>query len=397
MKFIYRFKATTARKRTVSALIASESRDYTYRHIQQMGFTQPEVQLDPIETLKEWFGATINPRELSRFYTTLGERLKNGGDLLQLLEDAPDYLLDGRLKSAVAIFAAGIEEGRPPGDAMRAAGFERRETMVIAALSQAAQLPQAFIDLGREVGDRYRLAQQLKSVFRSFTMMLGVAYAFLLLLVTFIAPRMMHFIQNFASLGVELPGFAQAFYAFVAWCQAHPLPAAVLYLSAPVALVYAVRSRLAAQLVDEIRPVRRLNDTLENAALWGAFGVMYAVGIPPEDIFDTLASTVKREGTRVALLRAAKATRAGREMASVVEGVGFAPRVVANFRSAAKSGELAKGLAQFARDLKSDAELMTQRLKENAEFTAQAMMGALVIGMFMVTIYPIFVPLANQI
>ncbi len=142
------------------------------------------------------------------------------------------------------------------------------------------------------------------------------------------------------------------------------------------------------ELVTRIKPVQRLTETLEHASLWATYGVMYAAGIAPEDIFRTLAPTVRREATQIALLRAAKATSAGTDLASAVAHAGFSTRVVANFRSATRSGELAKGLQQFTRHLKSDAKLMTARLQQNANLVSLALTTGLVFVMFMLTYYP---------
>ncbi|TAL56919.1 type II secretion system F family protein [Pandoraea sp.] len=388
MKCIYRFTAMTARQRKVSALIASESLDYAYYAIRQMGFSQPTAHLDVVETVKEAFGAKIDARELARFYATLGERLANGGELLAQLEDASDYLLDGRLKSAVAIFAAGIEEGRPPGAAMRAAGFEARDAMVVGARAQAAQLPQALLDLGQEVEDRHELALQMRSVFRGVKITLGLMYAFIPVEIGFVAPSMTRLFSASLGLGQRMPAYARAFCGFAAWCNAHALLSLAGYVALPLGLMALARRPFLRELVTRIKPVQRLTETLEHASLWATYGVMYAAGIAPEDIFRTLAPTVRREATQIALLRAAKATSAGTDLASAVAHAGFSTRVVANFRSATRSGELAKGLQQFTRHLKSDAKLMTARLQQNANLVSLALTTGLVFVMFMLTYYP---------
>lgn len=388
MKFIYRFTATTARQRKVSALIASESLDYAYYAIRQMGFSQPSVQLDPVETVKELVGAKIDSRELARFYTTLGERLANGGGLLEQLEDASDYLLDGRLKSAVAIFAAGVEEGRPPGAAMRAAGFDARDAMVVGARAQAGHLPDALLDLGREVEDRHELGAQIKSVFRGVKITLGLMYAFVPAEIGFVAPSMTRLFSATLGLGQQMPGYAQTFYRFAAWCNAHATVAITAYVALPLILFALAKRPWVMALVQRIKPVQRLTETLEHASLWATYAVMYSAGIAPEDIFSTLAPTVRREATQIALLRAAKATSAGTDLATAVANAGFSTRVVANFRSATRSGEPAKGLQQFTKHLKSDAKLMTQRLQQNANLASLGLTTGLVFVMFMLTYYP---------
>jgi type II secretory pathway component PulF len=280
---------------------------------------------------------------------------------------------------------------------MRAAGFDRREAMVVGAMSQGGKIGQALIDLGQEVNDRHRLTQSVKAVLRTPKMLLLGIYLFMPVLVSVIAPRIMQFFSNLGGASLKIPLSVQLFYDFVTLCLTYPLPAIAAYLALPVGSVLTTRSQTFQRLINAVKPVRELNLAIEHTGLWSAYAMMFSAGIPPANICETLSQTVKRESTAQALLRMAKHSRAGDDDANAVAAAGFPERAVANFRSAAKSGSLAKGLAQFTRDLKDDAQWMTQRLSENVQLLCYVLMGMLVIALFMVTIYPISVPLIESL
>lgn len=381
--------------RRVSALVKASSRIAAGSKIRRMGLTKPRIQLALGATLQDGAGLLPAPkdfdlREKSRLFDTLGRRLKRGGGIIQALESAVDYLSDGRLKSAVALTNAQINLGHDVGEAMRVAGFNVRDCMVIKALGESGAMHKAFTDLAADAKTRLARARSLESALRMPAIMLVALYLLIPAFLLGLAPRIAVFFSRLDT-KFRLPESVTAIYDFSAWAVKNTSAYTVLWIALGVATVMLIKSSIWSTLAMRIDFVRNLVEKREHAALWSAYSVMYASGIPPMDALDVLSDTATLPTTRQALTRMAKRIRGGSTEISAIAASGLPEFVLSGYKAAAESGSTSEGLAIFASMLDEDAQIMTERAKAILEISSLVLMATIVL----VTGYIVYFPIAG--
>jgi len=398
MTLTYRFRAETlGTKRAVSGLIVADDADGAHHALKKIGLVRPDLTFHPAETLNSWLGAGVDQRELARFYRTVGVRLKNGGNPVDATAEAVDYLEDERLKTAVSIFSAQMAEGYKPHEAMKSAGFEARECMVVRAFAEGGNMAEAFTDLSIEIADRHRLTRSIQSMLRMpKIMMIAVWFAGLPGVFLGLAPTMIAFFGNNRST-IKLPESIEAFYSFVGWTQEHSLIALAIYLGVPAALWWIVRTAWFKTQLERFRDIRALSVKNDHAMLWNAYAVLYRAGIPPAEICETLAKAAARQDTRDSLLIMCRRIESGADEISAIESAQFPRFAVAYYKAAKKSGSLSDGLIRSVADLKEDVLLLTANLKDVASILSHAALGIIALPLFYIVLYPAIAPVLSNL
>jgi type II secretory pathway component PulF len=389
----YAFTAKTRHGKPVSGVIDAESTDLAYHRIKKIGFVSPEVHLHLLETLKSWLGIDIDRRELARFYATVGQRMKNEGSLVSALDGAQDYVMDERLKSAIAMMRAAVSEGNKPHEAMAAAGFDLREAMVVRALAEGGDMAQAFKDLAKDIKDSHELTSRISATFRMFRFTLIGVWLFIPFLFLSLAPKMLKFFKTAGKANIKIPSSVQVFYDFVVWTQQEPLLALMLYLAVPFSVIWFLRSKTARRLTDHIKMVRDLSVRSEHARVWSGYALMYRAGIPPAEICETLAKTTKRDETCQGLLKFAKRLKGGEADTAAIAATDFPRFAISGYTAAKHSNALEEGLLMFADTLKEDVAMITQRLADLGEIGSKLLLAVVVFFVFYVVLYPMLGPI----
>ena len=394
---MYKFTARTTGKETVSGLIAGRSLNLAHHRIKKIGLTHINLTLDPLESINELFGARANQRQLSMFYRVVGQRLQNGeGRLQSALEQAQTFLVDGRLKSMVAIFHAALEEGQDLNTAMLQGGFEAREAMVVKALSEGAERGQAFISLADEVESRELLRRRFGSMMRMPKFVGGFAYALIPGYVYFISPKTAHFLQQMGN-QITISSSITSFYSALGTLVAHPGAFTIGYVALPAAFIYLVRSNWFRLQVERIPTLRDISEKRDHIVLWHSFALMYRGGIPQAEAMRTLSNTVNRADTRRSLVISAKRLASGADEVTAISTVGFPAWSVAGFRGAKLSGDLSEGLLRFSKTLREDLTFALDNLAHYVDIGAVILMGLIVLLLFMVTVYPMTAPILSNL
>lgn len=398
MKLTFSFRAETAQhRRQVSGLITADDAQVATFDLKKIGLTRADVTFNPIETLATWLGAQPDQRELARFYRTLGDRLKNGGNPVDAVAGGLEYLDDDRLKTQVAIFAAQLAEGHKPADAMRLARFDARECMVVGAYATAGNYAEAFANLSLEIADRYRLMRSIKGMLRMPQIMatlvwfVGLPGVFLGL-----APSMMKFFKQ-AGNTLKIPDSIQAFYAFVGWTQENPWPALALYLGIPTAIWWGIKTPWFKAQLERIKVIHQLSVRNDHAMLWGAYAVLYRAGINPAEICPMLAKTAARDDTRESLVVMGRRLKGGDDEVSAVDIAKFPKFVLDQYRAAKSSGSLADGLQRFVSDLKDDVEVLTKKLSDITDLGSKVGLALLALALAYVVLYPAIGPALSNL
>lgn len=389
-------------KRKIEGTIQAPSAIYAIARVKRMGFVRPQVQLNIELTVLSGFGwivaADFDLRDKARLYETIGRRLQRDGSLITALESSLDYLQDGRLKGAVAIMVAQINDGgQQIHEAMQAAGFTVRDAMVVRALSQSGSAFQAFTDLAAEAKARHHRNTALDSAMRMPILMLIGVYLALPAFFLGLGPRIAQFFKRLGAQNANIPDGVKAIYALVDWVNANLSAATVLYAAIGLAGFVLWNSSFWTHVAMRIKAFRELALKAEHASIWSVFSLMYAAGIPAEDICNVLRPTSRLPATSEALRRMSKRLAAGGTDREAIQSAGFPKFVVSGYRSAHESGSLSEGLKSFTSMLNEDIELLTAQTKGWLQLLSLLIMAATVLGVFYIVYYPIAGPILNSL
>lgn len=388
-------------KRKIQGMVQARSEGYALGRVKRMGFKRPQVRVNAMQTLSSGFGWIVHSdfdlRDKARLYETLGKRLHRDGSLLAALESAQEYLQDGRLKGAVAILAAQVNDGQPLHAAMQTAGFSLRDSMVVRALSESGNAHQAFTDLAAEARTRYQRDTALSSALRMPILMMLVLYLALPAFFLGLGPKIIKFFKRLGTQNTNIPDSIKIIYGLVDWVNANVQIAALIYIAMGLGAIALWKSSIWSTLALKIKAFRDLSLKSEHASIWSVYGLMYAAGIPGQDICTVLKPATQLRSTSEALARMSKRLAAGSDDRDAVQSAGFPKFVVAGYRAARDSGSLSDGLKSFSAMLNEDIELLTAQTKAWLQLMSLVIMAFAVLGIFYVVYYPIAGPVLNSL
>jgi len=388
-------------KRKIQGMVQASSPVYALARVKRMGFKRPQVRVNVSQTLSSGFGFIVQSdfdlRDKARLYETLGKRLQREGSIITALESAQEYLQDGRLKGAVAIVAAQVNDGQPLHAAMQTAGFTPRDAMVVRALSEAGNAHQAFTDLAAEARTRYQRDTALSSALRMPILMLLALYLALPAFFLGLGPRIMQFFKRLGTQSTNIPDAIKSIYATVDWVNLNVQLALLVYVAIGLGAIALWKSPLWSRLALKIKAFRDLALKTEHASLWSVYGLMYAAGIPGQDICTVLRPAAQMQQTSEALLRMSKRLAAGSDDRDALQSAGFPSFVVSGYRAARDSGSLADGLKSFTSMLNEDIEMLTTQTKAWLQLVSIFLMSGAVMGVFYVVYYPVAGTVLNSL
>ncbi len=388
-------------KRKIQGMVQASSEVYALARVKRMGFKRPQVRVNAMQTLSSGFGWIVRSdfdlRDKARLYETLGKRLQRDGSLLAALESAQEYLQDGRLKGAVAILAAQVNDGQPLHASMQTAGFSLRDSMVVRALSESGNAYQAFTDLAAEARTRYQRDTALSSALRMPILMMIGLYLALPAFFLGLGPKIIKFFKRLGTQNTNIPDSIKTIYGLVDWVNGNVQIAALIYIALGLGAIALWKSSIWSTLALKIKAFRDLSLKSEHAAIWSVYGLMYAAGIPGQDICTVLKPATQLKSTAEALARMSKRLAAGSDDRDAVQSAGFPKFVVAGYRAARDSGSLSDGLKSFTAMLNEDIELLTAQTKAWLQLMSLVIMAFAVLGIFYVVYYPIAGPVLNSL
>jgi len=365
----YKYIARSERGQQIEGYIEAADLTAAYARLKRAGLKPTRVKFDFGHTLHLLKGGEFEPAQLARLYTTLGRRIKNGKSLVEGLTSAAEYLTDPRLKQAALTMAQAIQDGQNEYQAMTAAGFPKRDAMVIRSTSGAGKTGDTFLNLAQELTRTSSLRRSVKQVFFLPTAMAVFMYGFFFFSLWKIAPATTKFLKQ-TNLKIKLNAFNQAYFDFADWFHAHMTLGIVAYAAFPVLLILFMRSRAFIALIDRLPSVRMLSLKSDHATLWNSFSLLYDAAIPVRDACKILADAASREDSQRSFLRLAKRIDAGLPIEEAIQGCQFPQFVVAGVRSAASGGDLSAGLQDLVRNLEEDVTTATEVLKEKVKLAS---------------------------
>ena len=366
MNYGYHYSARSDRGKRVEGYLEAGSAAAATSRLRKTGLTGVRVRFDLSETIRRFRGVEFDGAQLARLYATLGRRLKNGKPMVEGLESAAEYLTDARLQQAVLAMRQLILDGASEHQAMLAAGFPRRDAMIIRSTSEAGRTGETFISLAAERQRVASLRRSVKQVFFLPTAMMIFIYLFFLFSIWKIAPATMSFLKQ-TNLKIKMNAFNTAYFNFAETFHQHQVLGITLYLALPLGIYLIARSAGLRSLFDRLPSLRDLSIRSDHAALWNSFGLLYDAAIPLREACLILADAAAREDSRLGFQRLSRKIDAGLPVEEAIQGCGFPTYVVAGVRAAASGGDLTAGVADFVRNLEEDVMTATEMLKEKVK------------------------------
>lgn len=396
MELAYKYLAKTSRGQSISGVIYAPNKPLAFSRLKKGGFLPLKVDLAPGATLNGWIAPDFNKQELSRLYATVGRRLKNGKSIVDGLEAASEYLQDSRLRQAVMMMRQSILDGQSEYQAMLAAGFPRRDALVIRSTSETGKTGESFVALGDEIARVEALRKSVASTFRLPAVMGVFMVLFIWAALMFIAPGTLNFLKQ-TGLRINFSPMIAAYFDLVALFHKQAIVSSVVYFSGFGALVYYLRSESFKKLLDNFKTLRTLSIKSDHVTLWNSFSLLYDAAVPAREAASIVGESAKRPDSKAAFLKLGRMVESGRSIEDAVGSAGFPQFVVSGVKSAASGGDLVAGLTDMVRNLEEDVRVLTSVLQENAKIISVLAMGVGVLIVFIFTYYPMVASVMSNI
>jgi type II secretory pathway component PulF len=358
-----------------------------YRLKRKLGHVPLEIKLNAFASLRAIIRPGFDPRDLVTFYRAFGTRMEKGQSIQQGLENAIEFVSDGKLKQAIALMSQDLQEGGTLGNAMRLAGFPERDVAALESTADTGKIPDTLLALAAEL----QRTESLRSAIRAIVQMpLTVAFimycGFYAALVVFM-PAMRQFYKALGK--VDIPVFARALYSLSEVFSAHLTLATLAYLGALVLFVAFCRSRALRALLDRVPVIKNIAQRADLANLWTGFALLYDAGVNVEEACRMLARAASRPESRVWFDSLARQFRAGLPLVAAVQKAGFPALVVQGIRAADSSGDVVAGVNSMASRLSQDVADFTRNYEHYIRLASYLLAALGVAVFFLVTYYPI--------
>jgi type II secretory pathway component PulF len=395
MQLAYTYTAKTSTGQVLKGIVYGPNKPLAASKLKKNGFRPVQMDFTLVGTISNFLKPDFDAVELSRFYNTIGRRLERGKPMAEGLDTALEYVKDERLRGAILILKQCVLDGQSQFQALQAAGFPRRDTMVIRSTEEAGSTGAAYTSLAKEVQRSYQLRASIKSVFYLPIAMSVFMIFFVWAAISFIAPLTMNFLSQTGAKGAMNPAI-QFYFDFAKTFNSAHILSSVLYFGAFIAFALFVRSAQFKKLLDQVPFMKKMSIKGDHAALWGNYALLYDAAVPAKEAARIVAEAAMRQDSKQAFQRMAKLVEGGRDVAEAVGSSGFPSFVVSGVKSAVSGGDLKEGLVDMSMNLEEEVSTMTTLLKENVKILSTVLVATGVFLVFLVTYYPILASVLSQ-
>lgn len=396
MELAYKYAAKSSRGQRIDGTVYAPNKALAYAKLKKGGFLPLKVDLDVMASISGVIKPNFDKSELARFYVTLGRRLRNGKSLVDGLESATEYVQDQRLRQAVMMMRQSLLDGQPESQAMQAAGFPRRDTLVIRSTAETGKTGESFLSLGDEISRSEALRRAMSSTFRMPIIMGVFMVLFIWAALMFIAPQTLEFLKQ-TGLRLNFSPLIAAYFDFVRLFHKQSIFSSVLYFGVFGGFVWFMRSKTFKNFTDRFKTLRNLGMKSDHAALWNSFCLLYDAAVPAKEAAVIVGDSAKREDSKLAFIKMGRYIESGRSLEDAVAAAGFPQFVVSGVASAASGGDVVAGLTDMVRNFEEDVNVLTSVLQENAKVFSILGMGAGVLLVFVMTYYPMLASVMSNL
>lgn len=386
MDIAYRFRALNTRNRPIAGTIYAKGKDLAYSKLKRNGFRPRVLTFAPLATLRNAIAPDFDSKDLARFYRTLGRRLNNGRTLADGLESAAEFIRDDKLRQASQVMRQCLNDGRREHEAMMAADFPQRDTMIIRAAAESGKIGDAFLAIAHEVERKAKLRDAVTKVFRMPAIIGVIMWVFIYAAIHWITPKTLVFMKN---INANVSPMHAKFFAFSESFNANLLVGTILYLLVPVLIVQVLRSRWFGALLDRVRVINELSVKADMGSLWTGYTLLYEATIPPADGARMIKAAAARRDSAECFAKLEKILATGVYLEVGVEKAGFPKFVIDGVKAAVMGGDTVDGLRDMTHDLEEDVAMSSEILRENATVASMFVMGLSVAMFFYMSYYPV--------
>lgn len=393
----FNYRAKNRTRDLIDGVVYAADADSAYLKLTQMGYVPSDMPtLNPHYTIRNIITRGFDRKELARFYSSMSKRLKNGRSVPEGLDNAIEFVDDPRLKQSLAMMRQFVQEGNSLAAAMKLSGFPLRDVEIVRSTAEAGKTAESLMRIAQEIFRAETLRKSIVSVIRMPIIVLLIMYGAFWGVTVFIAPVMMKFFKS--ALGnVKLPAFAKAYYDFAAIFKTNLTLSTALYIALLIGVVWFVRTPTFRMLLERIPLIRTIAERSDMANLWTSFAMLYDAGINTEETTTLLAAAAARPESKEAFMNMHRLLRSGSSIEVAVQRSRFPLYIVRGIQASVSSGDLVGGLEDMCRDLATDVEEYTSKLKDNIQLFATLILSVFVLMFFMVTYYPIISATLSQV
>lgn len=391
MEFAYRYEALTNNKKLISGTVFGRDEDEAFSRLLRCALRPMSIKISPWKTLSNISSTDFAEKDLIRFYRALGRRLsgRSAGILTDCLKSAGDFIRDDRLKQSVLMMLQGILDGKVESTAMVAAGFPKRDAMVVKAASQSGNIGEAFTSLSVELERSTQMRSSMKRIWRMPLMMITMVYGLTYLALITLMPQSAKFMKEM-GVGESAPDFAKLVNTFTEIFNANLAVSTSIYLALPIVVFLIIRSEKFLNFVDRIAWMREISVKSDQGALWNGFILLYDAGVVGMEATNILRDAAKRSDSRKMFTRLGALLQGGFAYEEAVVKANFPEFVIDGVRAGIASNHLTEELADMTRSLSMDVADRTQQISEMVEIGSKLLAGAFILGLILITYYPTF-------
>ena len=394
MERAYNYSAKSGRGQLLQGVVYAKNKPLAFARLKRGGFRPLKLGFNLSETLRGFFSRGFRPKELSRFYMTIGRRLANGKPMVEGLDSAIDYVSDQRLRQAVMMMRQQLLDGSTDYLAMMNAGFPRRDCLSVKSVSEAGKAADSFISLGEEIQRVDTLKRSLNSTWRIPKVLAVFMSVFIWAAIVFMAPMTLSFLKQ-TGLHISFSPFLAHYFDFVRTFNGG-LPrnnvvtaiSSVIYFGSFAGAAYFLHSPTFKTFLDRFQMLRTLSVKSDHAALWNSFVLLYDAAIPAKEAASIVGDAANRSDSKRAFHRMGKLLEAGHDLDGAASQAGFPPAILSGVKAAVSSGAVVKGLTEMAKNLEEDVRDTTLTLQDTVKLLSGAFMGVGVLVVFILTYYP---------
>lgn len=398
MELAFNYSARTPKGERLTGVIYAQTEDEAYHKLKKgLGYVPSSVSMNLRNSIANLVSKDFSRKELARFYKMFGRRMDKGLSIFEGLDNALEFVTDTKLSQAIRLMRQQIVDGNSLFTAMRIAGFPEKDVAAIKATEEAGKLATTLLSLSENIEREEKLRGSIVGVMRMPAVLMTIMYLMVYAVLVFIAPKMASFFQKLPN--VQLPGFAEQFYAFAdLFNQYRMVGSAIYFVVIPVGLIAFLRSDTFKQLIDRIPLVKMVSEKSDHASLWATFAMLFeSGGINLEDVCKLLSNAARRRETRESFSSMGRLFRAGSSIGQAVKKAGFPDYIAKGVIAAAGSEALVEGLEDLANSLNEDVTEYSERLKVYIEVVSYLVMALFVFGYVMIIYYPSMTATLSQV
>jgi type II secretory pathway component PulF len=391
MKLAYAYSAKDSRGAIVEGMVFCGCYD------DAVYLVKNALRLHPILTLKLKVWASMlrllyrpQPiRDMIRLYRTIAERKRVGRPIPSGIGDAMHYVHDKELRSALAVMRQAMLDGEGFSKAMQRANFPATDVYAVEAVEPAGKEADTLLTLAEHLEMREALKDRTVSIVWYPCFLLAAMWLAAWAITLFIAPKLGEFFSHLASLNVDLPAYAKAYYGFAATCRDYWPLSTALWFAMPVAATFLVRTRLSTWLIDRVPALHELSMKADLVTTFSALALLMSAGVKPVEAFSAVARAARRPDNRERFQEMAGIYRSGNfSIARAVQLCAFPSYVIAEVSAGESAQNPTEGMRRLVAIMRQDLSIHMDQAQRLIMVAANVVTALFLLGFVFITIIP---------